>query len=221
MSDAQHPEQIKSRERVRELAEVYTHQREVVAMLDLVPDMFPSSQDPENADRTFLEPACGSGNFLVEVLRRKLRFVTPQRYRRGEVFEYWLLRCVASIYGIDISEDNIKEARERMRSTVAAHVEEHELSLTAGCDEALSAILFTNIVCADALADAAKIELVEYAPTGDGTFVREWARPLDPVADELSLFAPSSRRDEIPVHYSALARQNEPTRHDSAGRNAA
>lgn len=57
--------QIKSRDRVRDLAEVYTHKREVDAMLDLVPGMFPSAADPGNTDRTFLEPACGSGNFLV------------------------------------------------------------------------------------------------------------------------------------------------------------
>lgn len=53
--------QIKSRQRVRDLAEVYTHKREVDAMLDLIPDMFPSESDPSNTDRTFLEPACGSG----------------------------------------------------------------------------------------------------------------------------------------------------------------
>ncbi len=60
--------QIKSRERVRDLAEVYTDEREVNAMLDLVPDMFPSADDPGNTDRTFLEPACGDCNFLVVFL---------------------------------------------------------------------------------------------------------------------------------------------------------
>ena len=61
--------QVRSRERVRDLAEVFTHQREVDAMLDLMPDAF------HNIDVKFLEPACGSGNFLVEILRRKLRLV--------------------------------------------------------------------------------------------------------------------------------------------------
>jgi hypothetical protein len=69
---------------VRDLAEVYTHEREVNAMLDLVPDMFPSAADTDNTDRAFLEPACGDGNFLVEILRRKLRYVTPRRCGRGE-----------------------------------------------------------------------------------------------------------------------------------------
>jgi hypothetical protein len=79
--------QIRSRSRVRDLAEVYTHDREVHAMLDLVPDMFPTEEDPGNTDRTFLEPACGHGNFLVEILRRKLTYVTTSRYG-SETFRF-------------------------------------------------------------------------------------------------------------------------------------
>jgi hypothetical protein len=107
--------QIKSRARVRNLAEVYTHEREVNAMLDLVPEMFPGESDPGNTDRTFLEPACGSGNFLVEIFRRKLNYVTPRRYGRGERFEHRILRSLASIYGIDIGADNIEESRGALR----------------------------------------------------------------------------------------------------------
>src|SRR4051794_35853101 len=106
--------QIRSKDRVRDLAEVYTHDREVNAMLDLVSAAFPTSTNPGNTDSTFLEPACGHGNFLVEILRRKLQFVTPRRYGRGERFEYRALRCLASIYGIDVSEDNVLESRARL-----------------------------------------------------------------------------------------------------------
>ena len=73
--------QIKTRDRVRDLAEVYTHEREVHAMLDLMPDMFPTSDEPGNHDKTFLEPACGSGNFLEEILRRKVATVTVSPVR--------------------------------------------------------------------------------------------------------------------------------------------
>ena len=156
--------QIKSRERVRDLAEVYTHEREVNAMLDLVSDMFPSARDPGNTDRTFLEPACGHGNFLVEILHRKLKYVTPRRYGRGERFEHRALRCLASVYGIDICDDNVRESRERMQSMVSAHVEGHlgGHAPTIGFSEAVEAILETNIIRGDTLADAAEIELVEY-----------------------------------------------------------
>src|SRR5262245_1868950 len=80
--------QTKTRERVRDLAEVYTHEREVAAMLDLVPDMFPSPERPRDIGRTFLEPACGAGNFLVAILDRKLEFVKFGRlYRSVATFE--------------------------------------------------------------------------------------------------------------------------------------
>lgn len=223
MLNVDRAEQIRSRERVRELAEVYTHEREVAAMLDLVADMFPSEQHPGNTDRTFFEPACGSGNFLVGILSRKLRFVTPRRYGRGERFEHRVLRCVASIYGIDICDENVEEARERMRSVVAHHLDEHDFTVdvTPAFGDALDAILQTNVICADTLADGARIEFVAYANEGDGTFLREWSRSLDPSRNELSLFSSPPRRDEVPVHYSALARQVEPTQSDSAKQQAA
>ena len=61
--------QTKSKERVRDLAEVYTNQREINAMLDLTKNL------SENIDSRYLEPACGNGNFLVEILKRKLQTV--------------------------------------------------------------------------------------------------------------------------------------------------
>jgi hypothetical protein len=216
--------QIKSRKRVRDLAEVYTHEREVNAMLDLVPGMFPSEDDPGNTDRMFLEPACGSGNFLIEILRRKLRFVTPQRYGRGERFEHRILRCLSSIYGIDICSENVEEARERMRTIIAAHLGRYRdgTDPTPGFRDAVGAILATNIIRADTLADAAEIELVEYVPGGGGTFVREWSRPLDPTTTEPNLFSLIDvRRDELPVHYSDLARQPDPVTADLIQREAA
>jgi SAM-dependent methyltransferase len=215
--------QIKSRDRVRDLAEVYTHEREVNAMLDLVPDMFPSTLDPGNTDRIFLEPACGNGNFLIEILRRKLRFVTPQRYGRGERFEHRALRCLVSVYGIDICEENVRESRERMRAILGMHAENQlgDDGPTAGFTTAVEVILATNVVCADALAEATEIELVSYEHSSQGTFVREWSRPLDPDADEPSLFSAPLRRDELPVHYADLARQAEPTVADSLHQKAA
>ena len=105
---AAYGDQIKHRDRVRDLAEVYTHQREVTAMLDLVPDMFPSEDDPDNLDKTFLEPAAGHGNFLVEILRRKLALVTAVGAAAARGYEHRILRCLASIYGIDIDAENVR-----------------------------------------------------------------------------------------------------------------
>lgn len=205
--------QIRSRERVRGLAEVYTHEREVMAMLDLVPELFPSAEDPGNTDRTFLEPACGHGNFLIAILARKLKFVTARRYGRGEQFEHRVLRCLGSIYGIDICQENVIESRERMRALVSQHVDSQLKGdgPTRGFSIAVEAILLTNVLCADTLAEAAEIELVEYRAGASGTFVREWSRPLDPAAGNLSLLSLPARRDEVPVHYSELGSLGEPT----------
>jgi hypothetical protein len=215
--------QIKSRERVRDLAEVYTRAREVSAMLDLVPDMFPSADDPENVDRTFLEPACGSGNFIVAILARKLAFVSPCRNGGGDCFEHQVLRCLVSIYGIDICEENVVEARDRMADLMDAHARRHLRERpTPGFTSAVKAILNTNIIHADALADGAEIEVVRYLSGTGGTFVREWSHALDPAADELNLFSLSEpRRDEVSLHYSELARQPGPAAAACADRAAA
>lgn len=212
-SEASESGQINSRERVRDLAEVYTHQREVNAMLDLVPDMFPSEDAPGNTDRAFLEPACGSGNFLVEILARKLAYVTPRRYGRSESFEHRVLRCLVSIYGIDVCEENIAAARERMSNVIDAHIDRHlgGETPTPGFLSAVETILATNIIRANTLVDAAEIEIVEYAPAADGMFIREWSHPLDPAANEPTLFSLADlRRDAMPVHYSELERQPGP-----------
>lgn len=100
--------QIKSRERVAERGEVFTAEREVNAMLDLV------KQETERIDSRFLEPACGTGNFLVEILRRKLDVIWRQY--QGQVAQVQLQSVIAvsSIYGIDIMQDNLVECRLRL-----------------------------------------------------------------------------------------------------------
>ena len=84
--------QVVSRDRVTNHGEVYTNAREVNAMLDLV------KNETERIDSRFLEPACGNGNFLIEVLSRKLRIV-EDRYRKSQTdFEYYSIIAVSSLY---------------------------------------------------------------------------------------------------------------------------
>lgn len=205
-------EQIKHRDRVRDLAEVYTHHREVTAMLDLVPEMFPTEDNPDNLDKTFLEPAAGHGNFLVEILRRKLAVVTPARCGDGEEFEHRILRCVASIYGIDIDEENVGDSRRRMHAVVSAHVGD-PATRSEGFWSAVDVILSTNIVRADTLADAQIIELVSYQPGKGGTFLRAWSVLEESTDSQLDLFdvlADEPLRDAVPVHYTQLAANPKP-----------
>lgn len=206
--------QIKTRDRVRDLAEVYTHEREVRAMLDLVPDMFPTEDDPGNHDKTFLEPACGSGNFLEEILRSKIATVTASRYGRGGRYEHRILRCLSSIYGIDIDDENVAESRDRLRAVIQSHLDNdlNTQAPTEGLATAIEVILATNIIRADMIADAAKIELVQYHPGRSGTFIREWSY-LE-ATGQLDLFGDipaEPRKDAVAIHYSKLKDHPEPT----------
>lgn len=201
--------QIKTRQRVRDLAEVYTHTREVKAMLDLVPDMFPTAKDPGNTDRKFFEPTAGSGNFLEEILRRKIAFVTSARYPSAMLYEHRLLRGLASIYAVDIDSENVAESKDRMKHVMQTHLD-NDLNTkvpTPGFSGAVDVILETNIVLANTLTDLHSIEWVDYRASRNGTFQREWS--MAGAADQLDLFS-VPKADEVPIHYSLLAANPEP-----------
>ncbi|GAB4499455.1 MAG: type III restriction endonuclease subunit M [Saprospiraceae bacterium] len=100
--------QIKSKQRVADHGEVFTNPREVNAMLDLV------KHETERIDSRFLEPACGNGNFLAEVLNRKLN-VVEHKYAHTQIeWEFYAVFAVCNIYGVDILEDNAEECRKRL-----------------------------------------------------------------------------------------------------------
>ena len=100
--------QVKSKQRVSDHGEVFTNEREVNAMLDLV------KHETERIDSRFLEPACGDGNFLAEVLKRKLA-VVDSRYSKSQIeWERYAIIAVSSIYGVDILEDNAQECGKRL-----------------------------------------------------------------------------------------------------------
>ena len=88
--------------------EVFTAEREVKAMCDLVSD------ECLRIDSRFLEPACGDGNFLAEILTRKLTVVT-QKYKRNPVdYEKNALLALGSLYGVELLADNVAACRERL-----------------------------------------------------------------------------------------------------------
>lgn len=138
--------QVKSKKRVAEHGEVFTNEREVNAMLDLV------KQETERIDSRFLEPACGNGNFLAEVLKRKLGVVSS-RYNKSQIeWETYALTAIASIYGVDILEDNAIECRKRLFDIFS---KSYVSSFASNCKlEFLKSIKFLlerNILWGDAL----------------------------------------------------------------------
>ena len=139
--------QIKSRERVANFGEVFTAEREVNAMLDLV------KQETERVDSRFLEPACGTGNFLVEILRRKLEAAKRRATPPGRAtpiaadYERESVIAITSIYGIDLMEDNAKECRERLfKIWDDAYKAICKNETSEDCRDAVHFILARNIV---------------------------------------------------------------------------
>lgn len=155
-------QQVKSRQRVADHGEVFTAEREVKAMCDLV------KQETERIESRFLEPACGNGNFLAEVLRRKLAVVKSRYGKSPFDYERYSVLAMTSLYGVDILEDNAEECRQRLfdiwdkEYTTNAKFQANEQ-----CREAVRFILRKNILCGDALtmlqADGSPIVFAEWS----------------------------------------------------------
>lgn len=159
--------QIQSKRRVADYGEVFTSPEIVNAMLDLV------KQETERIDSRFLEPACGTGNFLTEILRRKLDRV-EKTYRRSQLdFERNLVLAVSSIYGIDILNDNVIICRERLFELAnERYTALFKSKAKAACRRTLRYILEKNIIWGDALS------LTTVGKTPHQIIFAEWSFPL-------------------------------------------
>ena len=135
--------QVKTKKRVTDHGEVFTNQREVNAMLDLV------KHECERLDSRFLEPACGDGNFLETILARKLKLLHP--YKKSEI-EYIknLYVLISSLYGVEILEDNTIKCRERLGS-IAYSAFKKNFNENNAVLKAIKFILEKNIIHGDAL----------------------------------------------------------------------
>jgi len=138
--------QVISKKRVADHGEVYTHAREVNAMLDLV------KQETERIESRFLEPACGTGNFLVEILNRKLAVVSA-RYAKSQVeWERYAVLAVSSLYGIDILADNVAACQTRLLEVFETQYRAlFKQQVQQKCGDAVRYILSQNILHGDAL----------------------------------------------------------------------
>lgn len=133
---------IKTKRRVTDHGEVFTPTHIVETMLDLVKD------ESERIDSRFLEPACGEGNFLRQVLLRKLSTVQT-RYGKNE-FErrHYALLALMSIYGIEILEDNVEVCQENLMIIFTQYIDDMDDKTWA---RAARQVLRVNIVHANAL----------------------------------------------------------------------
>lgn len=180
--------------------------------------------ETERIDSRFLEPACGNGNFLAEILQRKLT-VVERRYGNSQLeYERNAVLAVSSLYGIDILEDNVLQCRGRLGEVF----EVRYLTIFRGstkpkCLNAVRVILGRNIIWGDALtlrtvgANPRHIVFSEWSPvngsllkrrdfTFQGLLAHEDTREL-PLFSDLGddVFIPAPEREYAPVHFLDLA----------------
>ena len=185
---------VKSKQRVADHGEVFTPPWMVEAMLDLVRD------ETERIDSRFLEPACGSGNFLVQILRRKLAAV-DRKYRQSD-FErrHYALLGLMCVYGIELLPDNIAECRTNLLAGFATHL---ELAPTDDLYRAASTVLGLNLVHGDALTmrahDGQPITFAEWGYLGKGRFQRRDFR-LDSLTQSAAFRAADSLFAQLGKH---------------------
>ena len=167
--------QVRSRQWVADYGEVLTGEREVRAMCDLV------KQETERIESRFLEPACGNGNFLAEVLSRKLAVVKSRYGKNPPDYEKYSVIAVTSIYGVELLPDNAAECRARLFGLWNdAYTANNRQAADDQCREAVRFILAKNILCGDALtlrqADGTPIIFAEWSlVTGNQIKRRDFA----------------------------------------------
>lgn len=158
---------IKSRERVADHGEVFTPAWMVDAMLDLV------KEESERIDSRFLEPACGSGNFLVRVLQRKLAAVELKYGKSDFERRHFALYALMCIYGIELLADNIAECRANLLEIFTEYL---NIELSDELYRAAFCVLSSNLVHGDALkmlsSDGEPITFAEWGYLGRGKFQR-------------------------------------------------
>jgi hypothetical protein len=181
---------VKSKERVAAHGEVFTPAWMVKAMLDLV------KEETERLDSRFLEPACGSGNFLVQILRRKLTAVEIKYAKSDFERQHYALLALMSIYGIELLPDNIAECRANLLEILAEY-----LNVDESCElyRAAYYVLSQNLIHGDALTMQAHtgmpITFAEWGYLGKGKFQRRDFR-----LDNLTQSSAFSAEDSLFAH---------------------
>lgn len=208
---------MRSSERARNLGEVFTPESTVNEMLDLLQDI--------NYASKFLEPGCGSGNFLVEILGRKLDMVlrlpevaTTLKNGRLSEFEFKSLIALASIYGVDIDPLNIEEARERLSEVFTAkYTSITKQELPEYLRASITHVLEMNVILGDLINASEQVEVIEYSELPNQRIKQRVFRFSDLIFPEDEVFedndmlfghVPTALRDLPLMSYTELGLKN-------------
>lgn len=142
-------EYIRTKDRVRKLGEVFTRTQEVNKMLDLIPQI--------TIEMTFLEPTCGNGQFVVEILKRKFDLCKTKKD---------FIMALKSVYAIDIMADNVEECKSRVKELYKSYDQKENINF----------ILDTQIFQGNSLAIMKLLEFCNEVPTRNSESEVENAR---------------------------------------------
>ena len=159
---------IKSKKRVKKFGEVFTPEFIVKRMCDLCEPTI------SQVDKKVFEPTCGNGNFLVEILNRKLNSV-PDFYvkikkqknarskkAQAEIYEFCLILAISNVYAVDIQEDNVEESRERLKEAIYKHIKNIKNSFFFL--ETIDKILSSNIIIGNTLTQKNELKFFDLKP---------------------------------------------------------
>ena len=144
---------IKSKRRVKDFGEVFTPESIVRQMCDLC------EPDISAIDKKVFEPTCGNGNFLIEILQRKLRRI---RQVDNPCFDLEVVWALSNIYGVDIQPDNVQEARQRLESVVLDFIAKYQDSTLTR--PTITAVLNVTIIVGDTLRDKDELYFYDFQP---------------------------------------------------------
>lgn len=202
-SDVKKSKIIKSKDRVRERAEVFTQPREVNNILAL-------TQATSNPYWRFLEPACGNGNFLEAILRQRLERLKQDRIEwHAKNREFSVLKVLSTIYGVDIAEDNIDECKKRLQGVVFEYFKKKS---SKGFLLAMDEIMRTNLIVGDMLNGKDKVYFVEYTTPMKNFFIRKVFALADMEAgiEKAIKIFPMAKYDNLePIDFSFLNKDTE------------
>ncbi|MFJ1352049.1 hypothetical protein [Capnocytophaga canimorsus] len=145
--------QVKSKQRVADHGEVFTNEREVKAMVDLVWKNLEQGTTDKVLTATFLEPSCGSGNFLIEILRRKISLLKAIQKNKLD-YDFSLVLVAGSLYGVELLPDNTQECRERLFAEFQKSYPKKFIERNEDHQKLMKSVQFIisqNIICGDAL----------------------------------------------------------------------
>ena len=167
----QKEQQVVSKQRVADHGEVYTAKREVNAMLDLV------KEETERIDSRFLEPACGTGNFLVEILSRKMEAVRRKHAKNRYEYDLACAQAISCMYGVELLPDNVETCRSRLFELFLDIYHQHlSDDASPALERCIRFLLQKNILCGDALtmlqSDGLPITFCEWTFIGTGGKVK-------------------------------------------------